>query len=69
MLFRSDEVAVQAFLAGALRFTDIPRVIEEVLATAPAEELTREGIGQADEEARALATELVARLAGRATAG
>jgi len=33
VLCAADEVAIQHFLAGHLRFTDIPRVIEDALAT------------------------------------
>jgi len=57
----ADEVAVEAFLQGHLRFTDIPEVLAEVLAAAPTDELTRAAIDVADAEARRLATEFVAK--------
>lgn len=63
----ADEVAVEAFLAGSLRFGDIPEVLAEVLAAAPRDELTREGIAEADREARAAARSVVERLGAGAT--
>lgn len=52
----ADEVAVGRFLAGELRFTDIPRLLASVLAQAGADEPTFEALREADREARALAT-------------
>ncbi len=57
----ADEVAVAAFLEGAIRFNDIPRIIEDVLSRTNAGSL--ESIGsvlKADAEARRCAQEQVA---------
>lgn len=51
----ADEVAVTRFLAGALRFTDIPRVLDAVLDEAPSDPLGWEALARADAAARALA--------------
>ena len=52
----ANEVAVDAFLNGQIRFTDIPVIIENVLATASlVEPTTLEIVQQADQQARALA--------------
>jgi 1-deoxy-D-xylulose-5-phosphate reductoisomerase len=57
----ANEVAVSAFLAGRLRFLDIAAVIEETLATLPAERVhSFESLGDADARARRIASELVA---------
>jgi 1-deoxy-D-xylulose-5-phosphate reductoisomerase len=59
----ADEVAVAAFLEGAIRFNDIPRIIEDVLSRTNAGSL--ESIGdvlKADAEARRCAQEQVADL-------
>ncbi len=58
----ADEVAVEAFLAGRLRFTEIPAVIAEVLEHTPAEPLAWEALGPADARARSLALEAAGRL-------
>jgi 1-deoxy-D-xylulose-5-phosphate reductoisomerase len=64
----ANEAAVDAFLAGKLRFTDIAKVIESVLAETAVEALdTLERVYAADIEARALAARLIARLAPSAT--
>src|ERR1700674_2610445 len=58
----ADEVAVAAFLEGSIRFDEIPRIIEDVLAETSSGKL--ESIAkvlEADEEARRLAKERVAR--------
>jgi 1-deoxy-D-xylulose-5-phosphate reductoisomerase len=58
----ADEVAVAAFLDGSIGFSDIPRIIEEVLAATNSGRL--ESIAkvlQADEEARRYAQERVGR--------
>jgi 1-deoxy-D-xylulose-5-phosphate reductoisomerase len=62
----ADEVAVAAFLEGAIRFNDIPRIIEDVLSRTNAGSL--ESIGdvlKADAEARRGAQEQVADLCGK----
>ena len=58
----ADEVAVAAFLEGSIGFSDIPRIIEDVLAATNSGRL--ESIAkvlQADQEARRYAQERVAR--------
>ena len=62
----ADEVAVAAFLESAIRFNDIPRIIEDVLSRTNAGSL--ESIGdvlKADAEARRGAQEQVADLCGK----
>jgi 1-deoxy-D-xylulose-5-phosphate reductoisomerase len=62
VLNAANEVAVAAFLGGALNFPGIPAVIEEVLSaqsTHPAE--TLETVLAADAEARRRAVEVIAR--------
>jgi 1-deoxy-D-xylulose-5-phosphate reductoisomerase len=57
----ANEVAVHAFLRGRLRFPDIAAVIEETLSRRPAERVhSFESLGDADGQARRIATELVA---------
>jgi 1-deoxy-D-xylulose-5-phosphate reductoisomerase len=58
----ADEVAVEAFLARRLRFSDIPRVIEQVLKRSPqARSLgSIEAVLEGDREARRRAREVVA---------
>ena len=57
----ADEVAVEAFLQGAIPFTGIPRTIEAVLASTPeAHPETITGVLAADGEARERARALVA---------
>ncbi|MBV9424898.1 MAG: 1-deoxy-D-xylulose-5-phosphate reductoisomerase [Solirubrobacterales bacterium] len=57
----ANEIAVHAFLAGRLRFTEIAAVIEETLAQLPAERVhSFESLGEADAHARRVAAELVA---------
>ncbi len=53
----ADEVAVARFLAGRLRFTDIPRLLAAVLEQAPAQATGWEELRAADREARALAAD------------
>jgi 1-deoxy-D-xylulose-5-phosphate reductoisomerase len=49
----ADEVAVEAFLAGRLRFTGIPRVVERVMRQTPAVELSSLAeVLECDREAR-----------------
>jgi 1-deoxy-D-xylulose-5-phosphate reductoisomerase len=67
VLNAANEVAVEAFLSGRLRFTEIAGVIARVLeacAVAPADDL--EGVLEADARARGTAAELVERVMGRA---
>ena len=56
----ANEVAVHAFLAGRLRFLDIPAVIETALERLPAQPVRAfDSLYDADHEARSLAAELV----------
>ena len=58
----ADEIAVAAFLAAHIPFLGIPRTIENVLALTPAAAPSSiAGVLAADEAARALARELIAR--------
>lgn len=58
----ADEVAVERFLAGRLRFTDIARVLEATLDAAPTAPLEWASLDEADRAARAIASEWRARL-------
>lgn len=65
----ANEVAVAAFLAQDIRFTDIPALIEATLARATVVEPTDLGVVEtADTEARGCAAELLSELRGRAGA-
>jgi len=67
VLNAANEVAVEAFLAGRLRFTEIPDVIRYVLDTAeggPAEDLA--SVLEADASARRAAAQALERGLGRA---
>jgi 1-deoxy-D-xylulose-5-phosphate reductoisomerase len=56
VLNAANEVAVEAFLEGRVRFTDIPRIIEHVLGLASIEEMKSiETVLAADRQARDLA--------------
>ena len=58
----ADEIAVAAFLAGDIPFLGIPRTIEQVLAATPvAHPSSVREVLAADEAARALAREVIAR--------
>lgn len=60
VLNAADEVAVEAFLANRLRFSDIPHLIERVMDEAPKVDLdSLETVLRCDQEARRRATELV----------
>ena len=60
VLCAADEVAIQHFLAGHLRFTDIARVIEDALAAHPgAANPTLDDILAADASARACAEDWI----------
>jgi 1-deoxy-D-xylulose-5-phosphate reductoisomerase len=64
VLNAANEIAVHAFLQGRLTFLDIPAVIEDTLATLPAQPVRAfESLYDADHEARAVAGELVAQRA------
>ncbi|MBA3416804.1 MAG: 1-deoxy-D-xylulose-5-phosphate reductoisomerase [Chloroflexia bacterium] len=62
VLSAADDVAVDAFLGGRLRFVDIPAVADDVLAAhIPADPLTLESIAEADGWARRQAATAVRR--------
>ena len=66
LLNAANEVAVAAFLAGTIRFIDIPVLIEQVLADVPAvEPHSLADVQTADRDARRMATTLIERLATR----
>jgi 1-deoxy-D-xylulose-5-phosphate reductoisomerase len=61
----ANEVAVDAFLGQQIRFTDIPAVIEQALAqVSSVEPVSLAVVEAADTQARALAVDVVAGLAG-----
>jgi 1-deoxy-D-xylulose-5-phosphate reductoisomerase len=61
VLNAANEVAVHAFLNGGLSFLGIPAVIEETLGRLPATAVRAfESLYEADRQARAVATELIA---------
>jgi 1-deoxy-D-xylulose-5-phosphate reductoisomerase len=61
VLNAANEIAVHAFLARGLRFLDIPAVIEDTLERLPAEPVRAfESLYEADRDARAIASDLVA---------
>ncbi len=62
VLNAANEVAVQAFLKGAIGFTSVARIVEQVLSRAPAGQAdSLEEIAAADRAARDIAAELVGR--------
>ena len=64
----ANEIAVERFLAGKLRFTDIPAVVEKVLAACRGgsrERLTLAGAVEADSWARQKAADAAERLRGK----
>ncbi len=66
VLNAANEIAVEAFLAQRVRFTDIPAVVEQTLADfSPGEPGSLEAVLAIDAEARGLAESAVARLAAR----
>jgi 1-deoxy-D-xylulose-5-phosphate reductoisomerase len=59
VLNAANEVAVQRFLSGAIRFPDIAAVVERVLSEVPTEPVrSLEQVLDADRRARAAAGEL-----------
>lgn len=64
VLNAANEIAVAAFLEGQIGFTDIPAIIETVLAQMTCRKAsTIDIIRQADERARAIAAQMATRLA------
>jgi len=56
----ADEVAVEAFLDGRLRFGNIPRIIEKVMGETPSADLgSMAEVLACDQEARRRAGELI----------
>jgi 1-deoxy-D-xylulose-5-phosphate reductoisomerase len=62
-LSAANEVAVAAFVAGRIRFGDIPRCIETALASVERAELTLDAVRAADRAARVAASAAVESLA------
>ena len=63
VLNAANEIAVHAFLAGRLRFLQIPLVIEQTLSQLPGEPVRAfESLYEADRQARLAAGEAVASL-------
>ena len=61
VLNAANEVAVERFLAGEIRFTAIPRIIEQTLAeVVVGDENTLEGLMLADQQARQVAEQQIA---------
>src|SRR5579863_9344364 len=59
----ADEVAVAAFLAGSIRFNDIPRIIEQVLSETKSGKLESiRRVLEVDERARGVARERIAEI-------
>ena len=59
----ADEVAVEAFLAGRVKFPDIPRIIEDVMRQTPADQpSTLDDVMEFDQESRRRAREVIARI-------
>ncbi len=59
----ADEVAVEAFLAGRVKFPDIPRIIEDVMRQTPAvRPSTLDDVMEFDQESRRRAREVIARI-------
>jgi 1-deoxy-D-xylulose-5-phosphate reductoisomerase len=52
ILSAANEIAVQAFVEGEIRFGQIPAVIEETLSSATSGELSLEAVHEADRQAR-----------------
>jgi 1-deoxy-D-xylulose-5-phosphate reductoisomerase len=65
VLSAADDEAVKAFLAGGLRFTDIPAAVELVVEKHQPEDVTLESIWEADRWARVATAEALATLRSR----
>ncbi|HEV2495807.1 MAG TPA: 1-deoxy-D-xylulose-5-phosphate reductoisomerase [Terriglobia bacterium] len=62
----ADEIAVEAFLGGRLRFSDIPRVVEEVMAATPRMELdVLSKVLECDQDSRQRARRVIQEQASR----
>jgi 1-deoxy-D-xylulose-5-phosphate reductoisomerase len=62
VLSAANEIAVDAFVEGEIRFGQIPGVIETTMSGASAEELTLDGVRRADRFARERARAAVSQL-------
>lgn len=62
VLSAANEIAVEAFVSGEIRFGQIPAIIEAAMSGVPAEELTLDGVRRADRSARRCAREAVDQL-------
>ncbi len=60
VLSAANEIAVEAFVAGAVSFGDIPRLVGDALAGVPAYDLTLPGLRSADRAARAFVRDRLA---------
>jgi 1-deoxy-D-xylulose-5-phosphate reductoisomerase len=65
VLSAADDEAVKAFLAGGVRFTDIPAAVELVVEKHLPEDVTLDSIWEADRWARAATAEVLATLRSR----
>ena len=65
VLSAANEIAVQAFVGGEIRFGQIPAVIERAMESARGEELSLDGVRRADRQAREDARSAVAALRQR----
>jgi 1-deoxy-D-xylulose-5-phosphate reductoisomerase len=65
VLSAADDVAVEAFLAGDLRFIDIPTVVELVIERHQPADVTLESIWEADHWARSVAAEALTAVRSR----
>ncbi|GAB5535626.1 MAG: 1-deoxy-D-xylulose-5-phosphate reductoisomerase [Rubricoccaceae bacterium] len=63
VLNAANEVAVERFLSGDIRFPDIPRLVETALANAPARAESLDALVAADAEARQRAASVASRWA------
>lgn len=63
VLSAANEVAVEAFIEERIRFGDIPRIVESVLAQAESGELTLDAVRAADRRAREQAERIVGKVA------
>ncbi|HEY9181390.1 MAG TPA: 1-deoxy-D-xylulose-5-phosphate reductoisomerase [Candidatus Baltobacteraceae bacterium] len=62
VLSAANEIAVAAFVAGEIRFGQIPTIIEHTMARASGGELSLDGVRSADRSARDLARETISQL-------
>ena len=63
ILCAADEEAVSLFLAGKIKFTDIPKIIKECLDILPRREQTLSEVRQADSQTRQLVSKILPKYA------